>query len=116
MNIYLVVSEELAEWMPSWELDPPERYRICEVVVARNHSQARWLAWKTDGGLRGTYTGDPRDMPRFTVQQKKFNYGDGPAHVMTDDEIKNLMNEWPWFSPWQVSKAAPHIGLEEERW
>lgn len=43
MNLYLVVSESLSCW-PRMGAD----YRIAELVVARNHGQAKYLAWKND--------------------------------------------------------------------
>ncbi len=65
MNLYLVVSEELIHY-PADRYEPPEHYRIAELIVARSHGQARWLAWSMEDG-----PGDVRDMPKFAVRLKE---------------------------------------------
>jgi len=64
-NLYLVISEALS----GLGLDPPESYRIAEIVNARNRSQAKWLAWKTDKD----FDGDVKEMPHFSVNLKIKN-------------------------------------------
>jgi len=51
MNLYLVVSEEIyhVEWEDvSVSAGHREDYRIAELVVARSHAQAKYLAWRAD--------------------------------------------------------------------
>jgi len=106
MNLYLVISEELVSYGPTGGFEPPEWYRIAELVVAQSHSQARWLAWKADGGLRGSYNGDLCEMPKFTCQLKVRDYDDGPARALPYESSCHM--------PHWDSKAAPHIGLEAD--
>ena len=106
MNLYLVISEEMVDYGPTRYMDapePPEWYRICELVVARNHSQARWLAWQTD---RNSFENYMPAMPKFTCQIKERDYDDGPARVLPYEDSHHM--------PYWDSKAAPHIGLEAD--
>jgi len=98
MNLYLVMSEELCSAGEDW-YDPPEWYRIVELVVARSHGQARWLAWSADDG-----PGDVRDMPKFAVRLKGVGM-DGPARIVSDEY--KLPGEGML---WDIGKA-PHIGI-----
>ena len=88
MNIYLVVSEELTEYFHDI-MEPPERYRIAELVKARNASQAKYLAWKSDSD---SFTGDIRDMPRFQVRLKMADRTGKPGVIMGDDPDLH----WMW--------------------
>jgi hypothetical protein len=83
MNVYGVVSETLFEGYSMYSYEPPEPYAIVDIVRARTHSQARYLAWKNsaDGQSCGY---DPMEMPRFSV--KKLGECEGEAGVMTDSE------------------------------
>lgn len=88
LNLYLVVSEQLENYGDWYE--PPETYCIAELVVARNYSQARYLAWKTDWS-----SGDFRDMPRFRVNIKKKNI-EGPPRLASE-EYSSLEDERLWY-------------------
>jgi len=48
VNIYQVVSEVLTEPYGTLALNPPEQYRILELVVVEKRSQAGLLAWRND--------------------------------------------------------------------
>ena len=66
MNVYEVMSEplEFGGNLYGWEPEPPEYSCIVELVVARSHSQAKWMAWKANnGGLSGGIN----EMPKFLV-------------------------------------------------
>lgn len=84
MNLYLVVSEKLVDivW-EDWTVNAGhyEPYAIAELVVARNNSQARYLAWKTDSD----FCYDMSEMPRFRTELKLRDV-DGPARVVTDED------------------------------
>lgn len=109
MNLYLVISEELHIYPRG--LEPPEDYRICDLVVARNHSQARYLAWKNDRD--SFYADDLREMPKMAVRLKMHGFL-GPAHVLDYYEGRYI-ETWPDCpdDPWDIGNA-PHIGIEEE--
>ena len=62
MNIYYVLSEGLWTDGCSDPPEPPEPYRICELVVARSRSQAQYLAYKQD---QEPYMFDVRDIPKM---------------------------------------------------
>jgi len=84
VNLYLVVSEELTETIcEDWYVGAchEEPYRIAELVVARNNSQARWLAWRAD---RNSFDGDMRDMPKFRTKCQCKNV-DGPARIVSSE-------------------------------
>jgi hypothetical protein len=94
MNLYVVLSEELSRSVPGWEREdfsPREDYRIYELVVARNRSQARWLAWQADENNLGP---DPRAMPKFSVRITGHNVP-GPARVASA-EYNGAENELMW--------------------
>ena len=103
LNLYLVVSEEIRHDSEGW-YDPPEWSRIAELVVARNHSQARYLAWQCgEGGFCGYCLAD---MPKSAVRLKRRDVP-GPIRIATtehwadsDAELEEL---------WDVGKAL-HIG------
>ena len=106
MNLYLVVSEVIPYIV--WEdwynnCGHNEDYRICELVVARNHGQARWLAYGTD--KHGCYP-SVADMPKFAVRQKRKGLT-GPARVVTGDPY------WHDQPVWGIGNA-PHIGYVGE--
>lgn len=107
MNLYLVVSEVLTEVV--WEdwfnnCGHYEGYRIAELIVARNHGQAKWLAWESD--KHGSYPDDVNAMPKFAVRIKKHDIK-GPARIATD-EFGECDEEL-----WDIGRA-PHIGYTEE--
>jgi len=114
-NLYLVVSEELWSAGEDWD-DPPEHYRLAELVVARSHGHARMLVWKTDGG-----PGDIRDMPKFAVRLKKKGV-EGLARIVSDEydldygkalrqgDQKYLIE---YDELWDIGKA-PYIGIGGE--
>ena len=67
MKCYLVESETLTSGGSDW-YEPPEDYRIVELVIARNRHQAKLLACIEDD--RETH---PPDMPRCSVRQVGFD-------------------------------------------
>ncbi len=85
MNLYLVASEPLEtvvceDWFA--RACHRESYRITELVVARNRSQATYLAWKNDRD--SYYPGDIREKPKFRSEIKARDV-EGPARVATWD-------------------------------
>jgi len=117
MNLYLAVSEELSciDVIDPEIGGPTVYYRIAELVVAENHSQARYLAWQSDkDGYAWTY--DFNEMPRFAVRLKEKGVV-GPARIATDEYT---CADWDdegalavYGALWDVGKA-PHIGYGEE--
>ena len=66
MNIYRVISETLTDIIcEDWfnQACHEEPYCIVEFVAARNPSQAKYIAWKTNDD----FSYDFRDMPKFSV-------------------------------------------------
>ena len=107
MNLYLVVSEEIEdiEWEDWFNgTGHLENYRIAELVVARSHAQARYLAWKQDDA--GTTWPLIEDMPKFAVRLKRRNTP-GPARVASTEHWADSDAELDEL--WDVGKA-PHIG------
>jgi len=83
MNLYTVMSEEI--WYTEKILagsGPREIYIIAELVIARNRSQATWLAWKSDPAY-WVYD-DIHEMPKFSVHIKKHGVA-GPARIVTEE-------------------------------
>lgn len=104
LNVYLVVSETLTEVVcEDWFVNAchREEYRICELVAAESHSQARWMAWHGD---RNSFTNDVRDMPKFAVRKKGTT--DGEPRLLTEHPGWHLMPVWD-------IGDAPHIGIRE---
>jgi len=87
VNLYFVLSEELQDKM--WicregNVFYYEPYCIAELVIARNHSQARYLAWKNDNSY-GTWP-CILDMPKFSC--KIIEKGlDGEARIVSHNPI-----------------------------
>jgi hypothetical protein len=82
MNVYFVLSETMTHHDM---YDGPEDYAIVEMVAARNRSQARWLAWKTDH----YFEHDPRAMPKFSI--KKLGTMEGEPRLLDQKEAA------PWY-------------------
>lgn len=91
MNLYLVISEELSATVPILDdgTGPKEYGCIACLVAAETRGKAKYAAWKTDKDLRhggfGTFTGDPIDMPKFSVKKKLGNV-DVPAGEYSYDD------------------------------
>ena len=107
MNLYLVVSESLET--VEWEdreccAGHVVHYRICELVVARGHGHARFMAWKHDDP-DGTFPCF-EDMPKFAVRLKKRDVP-GPARIIGQDEDDAWVEEIEGL--FEVG-YAPHIG------
>jgi len=85
MNLYAVLSEEVrgGESVPGVGI-APIWYHIWELVVARSPSQAKWLAWKNDGRLGGTFTGDIGDIPRMRCRKVASGVKGYTAGVVSD--------------------------------
>jgi len=106
LNLYLVISGEFSyvNVIDRWLGGPTEWARIADLVVARSHGQARWLAWKNDKDGFCSY--DIREMPKMAVRIKRHNV-EGPARIAT--------HEYDFSEPdfeylWDLG-PAPHIGL-----
>ena len=104
MNLYLVVSESLDEVI--WEdrfnrCGHLESYRIAELVVARSHGHARWLAYQSD--RRGGYP-SLEDMPKMAVRLKRRNV-DGEPGIVTK-QYNGIASDELW-----ILDNAPHIGF-----
>jgi len=124
MNLYLVASEEIRYMV--WEdwynrVGHREDYRIAELVVARNHSQARYLAFKKDACGCGQMWPGITEMPKFAVRLKEKDV-EGPARIATDEWKKKADDDVgaeregysQWVEElWDVGKA-PHIDYGEE--
>jgi hypothetical protein len=96
MNLYVVLSEEISA-STDWQLEdgssPHENYRIHDLVVARNRSQARWLAWQADRSADR----DPRAMPMFSVRLVEKDVS-GEARIASS-EYAGPENELMWIPP-----------------
>ena len=106
MNLYLVVSESLDEVI--WEdwfnnCGHLESYRIAELIVARSHGHARWLAYQSDH--RGGYP-SLEDMPKMAVRLKRKDVGSEPGIVTKQYDTKQYDCENLW-----ILDNAPHIGF-----
>ena len=66
-NLYIVISEELSRIEPLLDdgSGPTEYYRIIELVIARNHSQARIAAAQHGDD---DYRGRVQEIPRMTIR------------------------------------------------
>ena len=113
-NLYLVVSEELSYVA---EIDPEiggplEYYRIAELVVAKSHAQARYLAWKLDNERQYNFWPVIADMPKFAVRLKEKGV-EGPARIVSDEHkfTGDFGDDYEqeYYALWDVG-YAPHIG------
>jgi len=110
MNLYLVVSEPLSKIVyEDWfnQAGHEETYRLAELVVARNYSQARWLVWE----LEDTFGGDIVNMPRFAVRKKVADI-EGPAQILNTAECQEFYKAYPKVDFWALGDAE-HIGIRE---
>jgi len=111
LSVYLVVSEELSyvEVVDYWIGGPTEYYRIADLVVARNHGQAKWLAWKND---KDSFIPDEiREMPKMAVRIKRVNV-EGPPRIATYEYDPS---EPDFAHLWDLGTPPPHISIEEEQ-
>ena len=89
MNVYFVLSEDVSEVIcEDWWVNAchEEWYRIADLVVARNHSQARYLALSHDK----SWTGNIRDALRCKARK---------LGVSDETEARIVTNE-PVFADW----------------
>jgi hypothetical protein len=93
MNIYAVISEQLAARVPILDFGegPMEPYAIAELVAADTRAQAKWDAWKTD---RDSFDGDPREMPKFSVRLVKRSVSEERGIVT--DKYPELWGNVAW--------------------
>lgn len=97
MNLYLVISEQLEDHGDWYE--PPEIYCIAELVVARNRSQAKYLAWKQD--KNSFYPGYFIDeMPKFRINLKMKGL-EGPARIVSNDT--KFLEDAMWAALWGLN-------------
>jgi len=79
VNLYLAASRnELDEWCG----DHYEPGGVAELVVARNRSQARWLAWKKY--RRNSEYTTPLDMPPMRTKMQVRDV-EGPARIASSE-------------------------------
>jgi len=118
VNLYLVVSEELSYIaVIDREIGGPlEYYWIAELVVARSHAQARYLAWKLDNKRTHNCWPVMADMPKFAVRLKEKDV-EGPARVASDEYACVDWDDEKEYAAydklWDIGKA-PHIGIGGE--
>ena len=99
MNLYLVVSEDIGEIADA--IAGFVRYEsrcIAELVIARNNSQARYLAWLEDK----SYELDIREMPKFQTKCQAKNV-DGPARIASDEYKSEDDRLWS-FTEWLLEE------------
>jgi hypothetical protein len=85
--LYQVLSEELVETVyEDYESSAchEEEYRICEWVIARNSSQARYLAAKSDPNY-WKWESSIVDMPKFSVHKIGNKVYNGPSRIVTNE-------------------------------
>ena len=114
-NLYLVISEvlETVEWEDWFNyVGHRETYRIVELVVARNHGQARWIAWR-ERDEDATFLPDVRDMPKFAVRLKRKD-AKGPPRIVSDDWCEEPTEDKELDRLWYLGDA-PHIGIVADR-
>lgn len=105
MNLYLVVSERLTEVVcedRSVNACHEEEYRIAELIVARSHGHARWLAYESDSQSQHPCL---EDMPKMAVRLKRKNV-EGDPRIVTERYSGVAYGEL-----WIVGNA-PHIGIK----
>jgi len=89
-NLYLVVSD----WITELGGHAGEG-RVADLVIARNPSQARYLAWRPVGSPhRYSWGSDLRDMPRFQVRLKRKGIDREPGIVSNDPEYAHVDELW----------------------
>jgi hypothetical protein len=96
------MSEDIVMYPGSYEPPEPDEWgRVVEIVVARNRSQARYLAWKNHRRFEPTF----QDWPRFQV--KKLGEAVGPPRVMAEAEAD------PWYRLMPDGEYGPPEAGEE---
>jgi len=114
VNLYLVVSEELSyiDVIDRGLGGPRVYYRITELVAARNHAQARYIAWRAD--IDGDTGWSIKFMPKFAVRLKRKDV-DWPAGIVTDEyqmdqeSAQDKRDILAFDALWDIGHA-PHIG------
>ena len=96
MNLYLVVSE----WL--YDLYTGNEHRVCELVVARSYSRAKWAALRHDDAKRVTIYDIRKSDIRFAVRLKLKGVP-GPARIASDEYDDDRL--------WDLVTPAPHIGI-----
>jgi hypothetical protein len=96
MTVYCVLSEMFEEHCG--ELDPPEWGRLAVIVAARSRGQARYLAIRSDRGLK-TYR--PVDWPKLYCKR----LGDG---VLLNEGVINPPAADKWWE--RVGDWEPELG------
>lgn len=118
-NLYLVMSEIIPyivweDWFN--QVGHREDYRIADLVVAKSHAQAKYIAWREDpdGDTFPVFV----DMPKFAVRLKEKGV-EGPARIVSEEWNEKAdkdigaetegYSQWT-FDLWDVGKAE-HIGI-----
>ncbi len=98
-NLYIVVSEELSYIEPILDFGsgPEEYYHVIELIIARNHSQARITTAKHNVV---DYNGDVHDIPKMytRILAKNLPY---PS--------KTFVSDWEIFSHFWLHKKVLEI-------
>ena len=118
MNLYRVISEEVSVVVPILDdgTGPTDYYHIVELVVARNHGQAKYLAWKND---KAQFSADIRDMPKFSARLLCKNVPREAQIVATEGgatpPVEGFSCYWAWdlkdgLAPWPLPRCFEELG------
>jgi len=117
MNIYFVISEELTEviWESMFDnVGHKEAYNIVELVVARNPSQARYLAIKPDKTYWSQFYNSILDIPRMSVRKLGTgNFGE-PRLVTREKDFEEWWDKAVEMYPPDYTQEETMLEPEEE--
>ena len=85
-NLYFVLSKLLEDRTGIYHDPPiaPELYHIAEIVIAKNPSQATYIAWKNDSDYNKVCK--ITDTPKFKCHILKKYIDKGRARIVSNDE------------------------------
>jgi len=90
MTVYCVLSEMFEE--RGGELDPPEWGRLAVIVAARSRGQARYLAIRSDRGLRAY---GPLDWPKLYCKRLGMGlFNEGVINPPAADKWWEQAQDW----------------------
>ena len=87
LNLYRVVFEETTNFAGVYA--PPEWGQPADVVVARNHSQARYLAWQQHPYCASGV----RDVEKCSIK-RTIRGVDGPPRIATMESWTETSEAW----------------------
>jgi len=91
VNIYRVISEELLGYVDiGCDFKMPEEYCITVLVRAKNHSQARYLAWQSDFASRSDMI---RDMPKMSCHRVAQDVEGEPGVLPDEPQYASLWDD-----------------------